>query len=203
MTHPFFPLDEVAAIANWPLVGLLPDGLDKVWVAQPYYDTATQTGRIGVLLENEIELRIPGLDFMSLMIGSVSDAVDFELQVSLTPFEIGVRVPLTLRVDAKVLRPVKAGTISEPDMDAPTLDIVLPSVEFGINGDGDIRLDINGAVTVPRCIVGTTGVVLQIGKLQWVTPASPENNRHCAPPPDSRASTSMTSPSRSRNFPPQ
>ena len=177
MTHPFFPLDEVAAIANWPLVGLLPDGLDKVWVAQPYYDTATQTGRIGVLLENEIELRIPGLDFMSLMIGSVSDAVDFELQVSLTPFEIGVRVPLTLRVDAKVLRPVKAGTISEPDMDAPTLDIVLPSVEFGINGDGDIRLDINGAVTVPRCIVGTTGVVLQIGKLQWVTPASPENNR--------------------------
>jgi len=69
MTRTYFPFNEVAAIDNWPIAGLMPGGFDKVWLAMPLYDEPTQTGRLPVLLENEIGMKVPGLDFLTEAVG--------------------------------------------------------------------------------------------------------------------------------------
>ena len=167
----YFPLSEVADLSKWPLGSLIPDGLEHLYMTGPQYDPATHTGHIDFQLVQEFALRVPGLDFAAFAFGSTTGSIDFALNVSFEPFRFGVTLPVTLRIDANVLRPIKDGTDNEPDLDAETLNISLGTINMSIDGDGHLDLGLSSGVEIPRCMIGTSGVIIQ-GKLRWLTPAT-------------------------------
>src|SRR5215510_10549259 len=121
----YFPFSEVADISNWPIAGLIPDGLDHLYLTGPQYDPVNEVGRIDFEIDQEVALQVPGLDFAAFALGETAGTTDFSLSASFEPFRFGVHLPVTLRIDANVLRPIKAGTDNEPDLDAETLNISL------------------------------------------------------------------------------
>ena len=169
----YFPLTEVINVTNWPLAGLIGEGLQNLSLTGPEYDSATHTGSIGFQLEGEVALRVPGLEFAGLTLGSTAGSVDFDLTVSFNPFRMSIIVPVTLRLDADILRPIKGGMGYEPDLEAETLDIGLGTIGLSLDGNGNLDLGLSAAVQIPRCMVGTSGVIIE-GKIRWLTPVTPE-----------------------------
>jgi uncharacterized protein DUF6603 len=167
----YFPLTEIANTENWPIAGLLPDGLDHVFMNGPQYDPLTNTGSIDFQIDQEITLKVPGLEFATFALGATTGSTDFTLSASFEPFRLGVHVPVTLRIDANMLRPVKDGTENEPDLDAETLNISLGTIDLAVDGDWNIDLGVTSAVEIPRCMIGDSGVIIE-GKLRWLTPAT-------------------------------
>ena len=166
----YFPLSEYADAEGWLLAGLVPDALDSLWVTQIEYDDEDDTFRVGVLIEQELVLQVPGLDFLEVAVAPGSGGTELRLALTLSPF--GVRLedaPIVLRVDAEILQPMKPGS-DEPDTSKDKLDITLGKVNLGLDGEGEVDLSFSGVVSVPRCMVGTSGVVLDIGKLRWISP---------------------------------
>jgi hypothetical protein len=165
----YFPLSQIANIENWPIAGLLPGGLDHVYMNGPYYDSATNTGSIDFQIEQEIALQVPGLEFATFALGETTGSTDFSLSASFEPFRLGVHVPVTLRIDANMLRPIKAD--DQPDLDAKTLNISLGTIDLSVDGDWNIDLGVTSAIQIPRCMIGDSGVIIE-GKLRWLTPAT-------------------------------
>jgi hypothetical protein len=179
----YSPLSEIADAGQLPLGDLIDDVIEHVWIAPPSYDLATHEAVIGLFVDREISVKIPGIDAATLALGSVQGGIDFEVRAHTQPtLFIGVTVPLTLRIDADILRPLKSGSNREPDMEATSLNISLGSITVGFDVDGHLTFDIPGTVSVPRCMIGKTGVTLQIGRLQWVTPGTPAASRPASTP---------------------
>jgi hypothetical protein len=181
----YLPISEWAETSAWPLAGFLPDSLDELYLGPSSTDPATGDASVEVMVLNELVLQIPGLDFLTLAIAPAGGSTAVNLAISRSPFCLRVQAPVTLRVDANLLRPLKPGPTPgtyEPDFAAKTLDIVLGTIDIGINGDGDFNFDLPGATpAIPRCMIGQTGVVLEIGKLQWLTPSTPTTDLPPAP----------------------
>src|SRR4029079_7678460 len=116
-------------------------------------------------------LQVPGLEFATFALGATTGSTDFMLSVGFGPFSMGVHLPVTLRIDANVLRPIKEGTENEPDPDAETLNIALGTIDLTVDGDWNIDLGVTSAVQIPRCMIGDSGVIIE-GKLRWLTPAT-------------------------------
>jgi hypothetical protein len=170
-TGPYFPLNELAEPGGLPLGDILDDVLDHFWITRPGYDASTSEGLVGVFVDQPVSLPVPGLSSVQLAIGGGS-GIEAEIRARFMPQpSMSVELPLVLRIDAEVLRPLKPGT-KEPDLESDWLDITLGTAKLSLDTDGNIDLQWTGAVSVPRCMVGTTGVLLEIGKLQWVTPAT-------------------------------
>ena len=181
-TEIYFPITEVIDVASWPAGGFLPDSLEHVWVAAPVPDFKAGTVTLNVLLESPATFKIPAIDFLSVALGPPG-AFEFILTLTRNPFSVAVEVPVILRVDANILRPLKPET-KDPDLAATTLDISLGQVGLKLDSEGHLDFLLKGAIRVPRCMVGTTGVLLQIGSLRWLTPATPEDQRPPNTPPN-------------------
>lgn len=173
------PLTEWLSREEWPLADLLPEDLQDVYLTPPQLDS-TGEAVIGILLTKGLSLRIPGLDILTLAFGPAG-ATEFDLALRMSPFRLRAHVPAVLRVNANILRPLREGT-KEPDLEASALDIDLGGIDFKIEGGGP-ELDLSGVVAIPRCMVGTTGVILEIGKLRWLTPSTPQDQRPTNTPP--------------------
>jgi hypothetical protein len=155
------------------------DLLDRVLVAQAYsqaIDNGLQFG-ITAVVPDELVLGIPGLDVVKLVIGGFGGATVLQLEAAFsgTPssaaFRIAIKdVPLTLRVDADVLRPLK-GTTDEPDPDAPSLDVVCGNIDLAITEAG-VELGLDVDLQIPRCMLGSTGIILTVGSARWITPTA-------------------------------
>lgn len=179
----YFSLKEIIGQRQWPLADLAPEVTEHIWVSNTWFDAATQTGHIGVLLEQDVSLRIPGIDHVSISLGSAVGVTEFVLSASFNPFSIGVRIPVVLHVNAEVLRPIKPGTLKEPDLEAKTLNIPLAAVDLGITATGEPRLSIVGTVQLPRCMIGTSGVIIEGGGLAWLAAGDPAPQGAVDPPP--------------------
>lgn len=175
MTEPspvFFKLSEWLTAEGWPIAAILPANLNGVWVRAPSYDPETDTSSFEILLDIPLALHIPGLDFLTVTISPAAGGTSFNFALSMTPFRVSMHAPIVLSVDANVLRPLREGS-NEPDTAAMTLDIPLGSIAFSLDGEGHLDFGLRGtAIRVPRCMVGTSGVLLSVGALQWLTPAS-------------------------------
>jgi hypothetical protein len=128
--------------------------------------------RLSVALDIELAMKVPGMDFLALAVAPGAGGTVLTFSVSSDPFSFKLEdAPIVLRVDADLLCPLKAGT-NEPDPNAKTLDIVLGKVDLGIDADGHVQLDVSGA-SLPRCMIGTSGVILSVTNLEWLSPGSP------------------------------
>ena len=179
---PYFPLDELADAGRLPFGELLDEVLQHIWIANPGYDEVTDQGMVEVLIDEPVEVPVPGVPALTLALGDQPGGVNAELRARFLPsLAFTVELPLTLRVDGSVLRPLKPGT-HEPDPGRKTLDITLGSVRVGYDADGGFILDTPGGLTLPRCMIGTTGVILSASDVRWLTPGSP--NLPASVPPD-------------------
>jgi hypothetical protein len=94
-----------------------------------------------------------------------------ELTVTDEPFEATTTARAELRIDATVLRPLLPGG-DDPDPDAEYLAVALGEARIVLGEDGDLDVDVSGAVSLPRCMIAETGVIVAAGALSWLTPSS-------------------------------
>src|SRR3712207_6649544 len=105
----YVPLEEWLSVDEWPIVGIVPDdALDDLFVRPPFRD-ASDSIIVPFLLLAELPLKVPGIDSVSLVMGSPG-ATELTLSVKTSPFVATFSVPLKLRIDAEILRPLKDGT---------------------------------------------------------------------------------------------
>jgi hypothetical protein len=182
--HTLTPLSELLAEADLPegvldAVEGITELLDRLLVADAGVDMV-EGGfrfRLTIALTDEMVLAIPGLNSVKLVVGGYGGITVFQLEGALgsnpttSPFRIAIRdVPLTLRVDGQLLRPLKPNT-DEVDSDAKALDIVCGKVDLVLTERG-LEFELASTLSVPRCMIGSTGILLNVGSARWLTPAS-------------------------------
>jgi hypothetical protein len=174
-TDAYFPLSELADPEQLPFGDFLDDILKHLWITVFSYDETANEGVIGLLVDQDVSFTIPGVPAVTLALGSTPESVNARIRVRLTQDRgASIALPLTLRVGADVLQPVQP-TSQEPDLSKKTLDISLGTVEVGFDADGNFTLDLPTGLTLPRCLIGSTGVIVSATNVQWLTPNSPNS----------------------------
>jgi len=90
--------------------------------------------------------------------GSGWTSLPVELVVGPEPRATLEEMPLTLRVDGAVLRPMLS--LTEVDETAPGVDIPLGSVAVHVDTEG-FHVDANVSATVPLCMIAESGVLVE------------------------------------------
>lgn len=160
-------------VDDWPIAAIMPDELTDLLMVPPLTDPITGDLSLGVFVGAELTLRIPGVDAFWLVISPGAGGTLLTFDVHMSPFGLTLRVPLVLRVDANILRPVDSS--DKPDETAKTFDVTLGEVDLTVTADGHVEFDL-GPAHLPRCMVGTSGVIVQVGALKWLTPSTPAAN---------------------------
>ncbi|MDP9442766.1 MAG: hypothetical protein M3P34_11460, partial [Actinomycetota bacterium] len=176
------PIRELLPSA-WPWPGLVPDDLDVLWVGDVDYDAASQIASAKLLVDAPLELRLPGLDFLTLAVSPASGGTAFQTTATLSPFTVTIKdVPIVARIDASILRPVIAGS-REVDSTRTHTEVQLGSVTISLNEDGDVGLAAaGGPVNLPRCMIGATGFIVEASGVQWLDPTAPAPTGSAPPP---------------------
>ena len=128
-------------------------------------------------LDEEIVLA-PFGDTLAIVIGGGGGMSVFEAVARLErlgdgaawQIELG-EVAVSLRVGGGLLRPVKPD-FDEVDDTKSTLDILLGGVTVGFGSERGFELTFTGSPSVPRCMIGDTGIILAVGAIRWLTPGS-------------------------------
>src|SRR5262249_48606671 len=175
-TDVYYKLDDLADVSSWPIASLVPEAIDAIRCSAPAVDHAANSIEVGLFLDVELAIKVPGLDFLTLAVAPSGSGTAFDLVVELSPFKFAIRnAPIVLRVDADVLCPVRSTADGgvEPVPGAKTLDIVLGTIGLEVGVEGGVGLRLEGTnITIPRCMIGSTGVVLGVGSMAWVGPAT-------------------------------
>lgn len=174
-----YPLSDLLTKAEFPLAEYVPEeALESVLEGLFYTDAEAYSTTDGYHLslrlafEGEMALSPPGLPIVVVAgaAGSGWTSLKVDFLIGPEPSATLSDVPLTLRVDREILRPLKLGT-DEVDPDATDLDIACGDVDLEISDRG-LELNLSAALTIPRCMVGSTGVLLNVGSARWLTPTS-------------------------------
>ena len=172
----YYKLRDIVDLNDWPIASLVPDAIDAIRFSTPAVDAAESRVELGLFLDVELAIKIPGLDFLTLAIAPSGTGTVFDLAVEMSPFKFAIRdVPIVLRIDADVLHPVRTQADGSVEIipDAKTLDITLATAGVSIDAEGHVAVEIPGGLTIPRCMIGSTGIILSIGSARWLTPTSP------------------------------
>jgi hypothetical protein len=174
LSPPFFlPLSEYLKPDDWPFGAFFAEGLEAIYIQEHVIDEPSQDILIGVRGTPDFALRIPGLEFVSLAL-----AQPIQLRIKLEPLSLALQAVTTLRIRADILRPISEDT-NQPDMSAEWLEVPLGAITFAFDDSGGFHFSIADDISVPRCTIGTTGLVLEIGAIRWLTPDTP--NPHVPP----------------------
>jgi hypothetical protein len=164
----FLPLNEYLDIEHWPFGGFVSDAAKYIYLTPPTVDELTQDTLIGLSAPVDLSVEIPGLDFLRLGLGAADGSL-LGVRVHPSPFNVGLHAVVALRVRSDVLCPLKPGT-NERDTETEWFVIPLGAADVRITSDGHLTFETSAGITVPRCMVGSSGVILEIGKLRWLTP---------------------------------
>lgn len=169
MTIPIYlPLSEHLDSDNWPFAGFLVDAVKSIYLTPPVFDATTGDTLVGLAPPGNFSIQIPGLDFLRIGIsGELGGLVDIRIQP--TPTTVTLSALLDLRIRTDVLRPLKAGS-NEPDNSAEWLIVPVGRADLSLSREGHVDFNIGAGVRVPRCMIGSSGVILEIGSLRWLTP---------------------------------
>jgi hypothetical protein len=175
--EPLIPLDEWIEETAWPLAGLVPDELGAIYITPPGVVGSALT--LDALTAGELVFRVPGVPDVAIVVaGGIQGATRVGIEIdTAAPFAVRlVDVPLSLRLPASILRPVDFPQ-------AEFLEIPLAQAEVGIDVEGNLDFDVTLASALPKCEVLSSGVLVDIGLIQWITPATPQNKRPTGTPP--------------------
>lgn len=168
---------NVASAAKWPsfLPQLPADSfLEHVWVQvlESEADPTLVGANTRILFEQELALTIPGLDAVALAIAAgPGDTTIVPLEVHVFPdFLLKLSdVPIALRLKQDLFKPMRRVNGSqpgqpaqfEPDTSKDYVEIVLASVTFQVDGDGNIGFEVSSSISLPPCSIADTGIVIE------------------------------------------
>lgn len=146
--------------------------LEELWIKPLEVKRATDTlsASSALLFEDNIAFGIPGVDAVSILLAADGSGTAIPLEVQIKPdFALRMQdVPLALQFSKELLKPVRktAGTADgaaswEVDPAAPAVVIEFAEVDFEVNGDGDITLELDVGLTLPPTMISDTGVVIE------------------------------------------
>jgi hypothetical protein len=84
-------------------------------------------------------------------------------------------------VSKNILQPMKS--IKEKDETKSTTDIELGRVTLSWDGDNNFQIQADAQASLPLCMIGDTGVVIQAEKVRWLSPIDPIPSGTSDPPP--------------------
>ena len=164
------------------------DLLNRIYFAEALLQPqgSGYVARLVIVLNEEIAIA-PFGEALQLVVGSAGGLAVFEVEARVQGRPGGVDysvelidVPLLLRVPSSVLRPLKPNS-DEPDLEARYFDISLGAVSLSFSSEGGLDFQFTGSPSIPRCMIADSGIILSIGSIQWLTPAS-ENPPANTPP---------------------
>lgn len=180
-----FPLSELLG------AGVIPDDISEIdrdtdnFLNSVYFTDSSlqpvENGLLGtvVLVVLQEIVVAPFGNTAGLVIGGGGGATAFEARVRLQRlsggfrFEIGLYdVGVGLRISPSILRPLKPDSTNEPEPDGVPLDIQLGTVSIVFGTDEPFRVMWSGDVSVPRCMIGQSGVIFSASGIRWLTPSS-------------------------------
>lgn len=177
-----YPLSTLLAQEEFPLAEYVPqDSLNSVFGGLYYTDAEAYSNDQGYHLslrlafDGEFALSPPGLPGIALVAGAAGagwTSLHLELVIGPEPQATLSDVPLSLRVDRSVLKPMLSRT--QVDESKPGVDIVLGTVTLTLNTDGfQANLDITASI--PLSMIGDTGVLIEAANVRPIlsTPNPP------------------------------
>ena len=173
------PLGELFDIDEWPLASLVPDSVRDLLVVNGSFDMEAGSARAGILTTSEVALTIPGVEVVKLILGPAAGATEIVVAATASPFSLSIATTCVLRIAAEVLRPIDPVT-NAPDPTAAHLDIPLGNTSIVVDQTGDLDLQFTGAATIPKCMVGSSGVVIEANTIRWLNSSS-ANLPHSTP----------------------
>ena len=166
-----YPLSGIFPKEQFPLVAYVAaDVLDPVFAGLYYTDAeayVTDEGlhvNLRLAFEGELALAIPGIPLVSLVAGAAGPAwtsLDVAFVVGPEPSAELADIPLALRVDRSLLKPMRSPTEIDP---GPGVDIALGTLSVYASGDG-IATEVEAAATLPLSMVGDTGVLIEADRV--------------------------------------
>jgi hypothetical protein len=183
----YMPLGQVFNTKAWPSELLSGDGtsvLDKIFVSEIQTEDVAGTVKLRshVLIAAEASFGIPGLPWLTLALSPTPGGTDLPVEVTLSPFKVEFKdLPIVARVSKDILQPM--ASVTKPDLTKQTTDIVLGKVTLGI-GEAGVALSVAPGISLPLCMVGTSGVIVSGGTIGWLNPGDPTpTGASAAPPP--------------------
>ncbi len=172
---------------------LIPDGLpfsglaanfaeqlDHLWIGEAGFDVNRSLVAAALFVDLPVELRIPGVDALSLVVSPGTGGIEFTLEVALAPtFRLSIKkISVELRIAQSFLRPVKPGT-KEVDPSKPYVAIQLPQIDITVDGEGRVTLALPQGLALPPSMIGTTGIIVSATDVRWLDPSmtSPDPSR--------------------------
>lgn len=178
------PLSELLAAASVPdNIAELDRDTDSFLNSIYFVESSLQpveNGFLGtvVLVVLEEIVVAPFGDVAGLVIGGGGGVSVFEARVRLQRlpggfrFQIGLYdLAVGLRISPTILRPLSPGTNEPEPKDAP-LNIQLGTVSIAFGTDEPLSVSWTGSVSIPRCMIGESGVIISAGAIRWLTPQS-------------------------------
>jgi len=175
--------------SNWPsFLPQWPDPtvLENIWI-EPLEvvlsDEAKLTTRL--LFDTELEIKIPGLDIISLLLAPGGGGTIVSVEVQLTPnFQIRLKdIPVTLRLSTNLLQPVvrvpsdDSGSTYTYEVDSTKqyVEITIGELTLILNSEG-INIESEISIDLPLCMIGETGVIITAEdiKIDLSTSTSPD-----------------------------
>ena len=159
-----------------PFSGLLISALesfDALWLGELSFETSELSGSAAVLIDVHTELKIPGVNAVSIVFSPGAGGLEFTIEAGLEPsFHFAIRkVSLELRIKNDLLRVVKNNS-RELDPDRPYVAIKLDQIDLAVDAEGRVSLELPQGVSLPRCMIGSTGIIISASGLNWLTPQS-------------------------------
>lgn len=113
--------------------------------------------------DTELAFGLPGLDGFEIAV--LADAGGTELSLSVTlgaAFEVRIEdIEATLRVKNGVLRPVSGSYTAGWTVSSDTLEITCTLGDLVVDSEGRVRLDAAPSISLPKVMIGETGVVVE------------------------------------------
>lgn len=183
----YLSLADLLGRQAWPAQALEGDGQG---VLEHFYISALQTdwSKNGIVLHShllitaQIGLEIPGFPWLTLALSPTAGGTDLPVTITLTPFTISVHdLAVVAQVRKDILQPMRTPT--EKDPTKKTTDIVLGKVTLSWGGDQSFQILAEAEVSLPLCMIGESGVVIEAGKVRWLTPSDSAPAGATDPPP--------------------
>jgi hypothetical protein len=176
-----YPLADILDQQEFPLAEYVPsDALDTIFEGLYYTDAEAFTSAEGLHLnlrlafEGELALSPPGLPGVSLVAASGGvgwTSLPVEFVIGPEPSAALREVPLTLRFERSLLKPMLSST--EVDEDSPGVDIDLGTISLEVGPEG-FSAEVDLTASIPLCMIGDTGVLIEAVNVRPLLGLSPE-----------------------------
>lgn len=174
------------AASLWPhqLIAQPPsDVLERIWFEpMRIIIDPTRKLRTGVLLTQNVEIQVPGLEQISMVLGEAGENTTFLLEIELEPVMLGrLTTPLAIRLRRTLLKPVQRvrddNTGHEDfliDHQAEYLDLSIADAIVTLDQDGNLSIASELSITLPLCSIGDTGLIIEARDVSFsLNPAAP------------------------------